>query len=244
MGAKDLAGVAEDPLDRLFQAAQNQRQNIFLDAEKDWDHRFQLAEVERDGAEPERAKVFDQKAADWSRRAKRLLESHDERFHAREEARSDQDSRRDAAFEAAQEQRAQAFDMSLTHIEKQAITEENLEDLIVERQKRAILALLDKQMAQLNAAKDDRRCRFALAQQRRNADLGVDAQADSLRALNSSGQPPRLQNVFGQTPLFGSSTSAINTSTISGQPQIPQSQPTAVVAGRGRSASVSFFDRL
>ncbi|KAG6839485.1 hypothetical protein C0991_002186, partial [Blastosporella zonata] len=163
----------EDPFDKLFTASQNERQKTFLHEEKERERRFKEAEAERDAAESERVQIFDRKVGDWSKTSNRALESHERRFRGREEARSDRDGRRDAAFKSAQEHRSQVFDMSLAHIEKQAEAEEKFEELFIERQKSVTKRLLAQQAAQLVAAMNDRRHRFRIARQHLNSESAL-----------------------------------------------------------------------
>ncbi|KAG6838736.1 hypothetical protein C0991_009088, partial [Blastosporella zonata] len=163
----------EDPFDKFFTASQNERQNTFLHEEKERERRFKEAEAERDAAASERVQIFDRKVDDWSKTSNRSLESHENRFRGREEARSGRDRRRDAAFKSAQEHRSQVFDMSLAHIEKQAEAEEKFEELFIERQKSVTKILLAQQAAQLVAAMNDRRHRFRIARQHLNSESAL-----------------------------------------------------------------------
>ncbi|KAG6904603.1 hypothetical protein DXG01_008678, partial [Tephrocybe rancida] len=167
------ARTMEDVFIKGFLAAQHQRQEVFMQEEEGREHRFQEAEAEREGAEPKRSEAFDLKVDGWSKRFQKLLESHDERFRGQEEARSEENRPRHAAFETALEQFFQAFETSLSHTIKQAEVEEACEDLLAERLKRMTSALYRRQANQLSAAREYRRNRFTMAQQRRDTELGI-----------------------------------------------------------------------
>ncbi|KAG6913370.1 hypothetical protein DXG01_007303, partial [Tephrocybe rancida] len=167
------ARTTEDVFIKGFLAAQHQRQEVFMQEEEAREHRFQEAEAEREGAEPKRREAFDLKVDGWSKRFQKLLESHDERFRGQEDARSEENRPRHAAFETALEQFFQAFETSLSHTIKQAEVEEGCEDLLAERLKRMTSALYRRQANQLSAARDYRRNQFTMAQQRRDSELGM-----------------------------------------------------------------------
>ncbi|KAG6912808.1 hypothetical protein DXG01_012000, partial [Tephrocybe rancida] len=167
------ARTMEDVFIKGFLAAQHQRQEVFMQEEEGREHRFQEAEAEREGAEPKRSEAFDLKVDGWSKRFQKLLESHDEQFRGQEEARSEENRPRNAAFKIAQEQFLEAFDTSFSHTIKQAEVEEACEDLLAERLKRMTSALYRRQANQLSAARDYRRNRFTMAQQRRDTELGI-----------------------------------------------------------------------
>ncbi|KAH0578519.1 hypothetical protein J132_03030 [Termitomyces sp. J132] len=132
-----------------FTHSQNQRQETFLKDESEREHRFHASEATRNNRESQRSGTFEQKILQWSHRSLRWKESRVRQFHGREEERSRGSNRRSTAFKAAQQQYSQVFNMSLSHIIRQADAEADLEEVWFERQKGMLLALYKSQANQL-----------------------------------------------------------------------------------------------
>ncbi|KAG6906048.1 hypothetical protein DXG01_016137 [Tephrocybe rancida] len=203
-GSGGSARNIEDVFIKGFLAVQEQRQEVFIQEEEGREHRFWAAEVERGEAEWKRSKAFDLKVDGWSKRFEKMLESYDERFRGQEEARSEENRPRNAAFKFAQEQFFQAFLTSLSHTEKQAEVEEECEKLLAERLKGMTSALYRKQANQLSAARDGRRNRFTMAQQRRDTELGVHRPAFCITTRSAESEwslPAALEWPWSKPPL-------------------------------------------
>ncbi|KAG5351596.1 hypothetical protein C0989_005645 [Termitomyces sp. Mn162] len=132
-----------------FTHSQNQRQETFLKDESEREHRFHASEATRDYRESQNSGAFKQKIKRWSRKSLQLKWSQGRQFHGREEERSRGNDRRSTAFKTTQEQYSQVFDMSLSHIMKQAGAEADLEEVWFKCQKGMLLALYKNQANQL-----------------------------------------------------------------------------------------------
>ncbi|KAG5735994.1 hypothetical protein E4T56_gene18369 [Termitomyces sp. T112] len=141
--------VVDDDFYICFTHSQKQRQETFLKDESERERQFQASEAAWENRQSQRSSTFERKKTRWSRKSLRLKESQTRQFHGREEERSRGNVRRSTAFKTSQEQYSQVFDMSLSHIIKQAEAEVDLEEVWFKCQKGMLLALYKSQANQL-----------------------------------------------------------------------------------------------
>ncbi|GLB42673.1 hypothetical protein LshimejAT787_1201220 [Lyophyllum shimeji] len=154
-------------------------------------NRFQALEAARDEAEADRTSVFDQKEQDRTTRFRTMLESHEEHFRGREARRNEARIQRQARFDIAQGRQSQAFDTSLSQIEAKAEADDSLEENLTQHMKKTVESLSNRQIAQLQAEREDQSTRFDEAQRRRCAEVGVPSSiSSSFRSPSPSPSPP------------------------------------------------------
>ncbi|GLB42909.1 hypothetical protein LshimejAT787_1203580 [Lyophyllum shimeji] len=163
---------SEDPFEKGFTRAQQERLHAFSADEEHREHRFQAAEAARKGAEAERDRVFNQNEELRSEKSRGMLTSHDDHFRDREATRNGEGGRRVQAFKGTLEYHSQVFDMSLLDLVKQAEAKDQFEDGLLDHMKRMTEALSRTQTAQLEDARNNQSMRFQDAQRRRKVELG------------------------------------------------------------------------
>ncbi|KAG6907488.1 hypothetical protein DXG01_008778 [Tephrocybe rancida] len=159
--------------DQQFISTEQARQGVFMEQENERNERFQAMENEREAAEGERSKVYEEKWEAWEAKSQTMLEAHETHYTGRENTRADGETRRDAIAKATREREAQILAMLLSYIDKQAEAEEKFEEDRAEHQKSALEDLFRNQSDQLKAAMGDRQYRFRNAQKCRDSELGV-----------------------------------------------------------------------
>ncbi|KAF5375943.1 hypothetical protein D9615_008218 [Tricholomella constricta] len=192
----------KDPFAKQFVSAQQERQQAFLDEEKHRENVFQAAEAAREAAETDRTEVSGQKESDRVSRIQAMFDAQGENFREREVARREGDKRRSEAFDATQQRQSHAFDTFMSQIEKQYEAEGSLEDDLLNHMKGITESLSKRQVAMLDAAREDRSKRFFDAQRRRDEALGVSKPVSYSPPSRSPSYPPHPIGMSMPPPII------------------------------------------
>ncbi|KAG6898740.1 hypothetical protein C0993_004620 [Termitomyces sp. T159_Od127] len=143
-GCTQSDGVEEGKYHSSFMYSQEQRQNRFLQEERERRCQFAELEAQRDGEESYRSRIFDSRM-EW-------LSEHSqiEQFRCQEDEYLTIENRRSIAFQGAEEQRWTIFNILMSYIKDQAQAEAVLDKSRLKHRQDMLLTLYKIQVIKLN----------------------------------------------------------------------------------------------
>ncbi|KAG5635016.1 hypothetical protein H0H81_012697 [Sphagnurus paluster] len=193
-GRSEQSRNFKDSLVGRFATTQQQREQVFRTLLLSLETRFQAAEALRDAAETQRTKMFERWERERERIVRSMIDAYGKCFENKENSRAVKGTRWWQVFDVTQEHHSQVFDISLSEVENQVDVEDNLEDDLVIQMKNARVSLSARQMARVDAAREDQLNRFKEAQRRRDADLLGSSSVSSLSVSLRKRRPPAYIN--------------------------------------------------